>query len=135
MKGPLHIYIHALNICRIHPSLLIPETELYELLAVQRRRLITLASSLKQGPLDSMMQTALLEVSSSSTGNHQTAADMIDSSNRYMATCAYLYMTCSIAVRVLAFSKRLMLAWREEQAYMHTQNKRGYEYHKPKQRS
>lgn len=63
-------------------SLLVPETELYELLCILRRKLVAFASLLKQGALDSLMQKALLEVSSTSTGSQSASSSVVDSSNR-----------------------------------------------------
>jgi hypothetical protein len=48
-------------------GLLVPETELYEILAVQRRRLVTWCNSKLQGPLDATLQAAL-EISTSAAG-------------------------------------------------------------------
>ena len=59
--------------------LLVPETELYELLQVMRRRLIRWVQSQRQGGVDTVLQTAL-QVSSSTTGS--SAID-IDTSNRW----------------------------------------------------
>lgn len=59
-----------------------PETELYELLQVQRRRLVKWASSCKQGVLDEVMQTAL-QISSSLTGSMKTSASVLDNQNRW----------------------------------------------------
>jgi thiol-disulfide isomerase/thioredoxin len=61
--------------------LLVPESELYEVLAVQRRRVVQLASELLQEPLDAVMQSVLdtatslsgaINVSSSEIGNANT---------------------------------------------------------------
>ena len=60
----------------------IPETELYELLQVSRRRLITWLSNCKQGVLDEIMQT-VLQVSSSLTGSLKTSAEILDAQNRW----------------------------------------------------
>jgi hypothetical protein len=59
-----------------------PETELYELLQVQRRRLVMWANNCKQGVLDEIMQTAL-QVSSSLTGSLKTSATILDNQNRW----------------------------------------------------
>lgn len=59
-----------------------PETELYELLQVQRRRLIKWATLCKQGVVDEVMQTAL-QVSSSLTGSLKTSAEILDNQNRW----------------------------------------------------
>ena len=63
------------------PALLIPEPELYELLAVQRRRLIEYCLSMSQGPLDLVLQTSL-QVSTSSAGVLQRRV-VVDSQNRW----------------------------------------------------
>lgn len=62
--------------------LTMPETELYELLQVQRRRLVTWIGQCRQGILDEVMQTAL-QVSSSLTGSFKTSADILDVQNRW----------------------------------------------------
>jgi hypothetical protein len=59
----------------------VPETELYELLQVQRRRQIAWASSCRQGQLDEVMQTAL-QLSSSLTGSLKVSAEILDNQNR-----------------------------------------------------
>lgn len=59
--------------------LLVPETELYELLQVVRRRLIRWVQCQRQGALDTVLQTAL-QVSSSTTGSSDVE---IDKSNRW----------------------------------------------------
>jgi len=60
-----------------------PETELYELLQVQRRRLLTwLGNSCSQGLLDEIMQTAL-QLSSSFTGSFRTSALVLNNQNRW----------------------------------------------------
>lgn len=64
-----------------HPPLLIPEPELYELLTVQRRRLIDYCLSMSQGPLDLVLQTSL-QVSTSSAGVLQRRV-VVDSQNRW----------------------------------------------------
>lgn len=63
---------------RIH----LPETELYSLLQVQRRRVVEWLKSCKQGVLDEVMQTAL-QVSSSLTGSFKASADILDAQNRW----------------------------------------------------
>jgi hypothetical protein len=63
---------------RIH----LPETELYSLLQVQRRRVVEWLKSCKQGILDEVMQTAL-QVSSSLTGSFKASADILDAQNRW----------------------------------------------------
>jgi hypothetical protein len=63
-------------------KLLVPETELYELLTVVRRRLITWPSFKKQSPLDEVLQTAL-QVSSSTTGSLRASAAIVDAANRW----------------------------------------------------
>jgi hypothetical protein len=59
-----------------------PETELYELLQIQRRRLINWMNSCRQGVLDEVMQTAL-QVSSSLTGSLKASAALLDDQNRW----------------------------------------------------
>ena len=59
-----------------------PETELYELLQVQRRKLVTWMNNCKQGILDSVMQTSL-QVSSSLTGSMKASAVVLDDQNRW----------------------------------------------------
>jgi hypothetical protein len=59
-----------------------PETELYELLQVTRRRLVCWLSTCKQGILDEVMQTAL-QISSSLTGSLKASAEVLDSQNRW----------------------------------------------------
>jgi hypothetical protein len=63
---------------RIH----LPETELYSLLQVQRRRIVKWLSTCRQGVLDEVMQTAL-QVSSSLTGSFKASADILDAQNRW----------------------------------------------------
>lgn len=59
-----------------------PETELYELLQTQRRRLVTWMNNCRQGVLDEVMQTAL-QVSSSLTGSLRSSAAILDDQNRW----------------------------------------------------
>lgn len=63
---------------RIH----LPETELYSLLQVVRRRVVKWLSNCRQGILDEVMQTAL-QVSSSLTGSFKASADVLDAQNRW----------------------------------------------------
>jgi thiol-disulfide isomerase/thioredoxin len=63
-------------------KLLLPETELYELLTVVRRRLITWPTFKKQTQLDDVLQTAL-QVSSSTTGSLRASAAIVDAANRW----------------------------------------------------
>ena len=63
---------------RIH----LPETELYSLLQVQRRRVVKWLANCRQGILDEVMQTAL-QVSSSLTGSFKASADILDAQNRW----------------------------------------------------
>ena len=63
---------------RIH----LPETELYSLLQVQRRRVVEWLGQCKQGILDEVMQTAL-QISSSLTGSFKASADILDAQNRW----------------------------------------------------
>lgn len=60
----------------------LPETELYSLLQVQRRRIITWLSRCRQGVLDNVLQT-VLQVSSSLTGNLKTSSEILDAQNRW----------------------------------------------------
>ncbi len=60
----------------------VPETELYELLQVQRRRLINWMNHCRQGTLDEVMQTAL-QVSSSLTGSMKASAASLEDHNRW----------------------------------------------------
>eukprot|EP01038_Epipyxis_sp_PR26KG_P004031 gene4031-5768_t len=59
-----------------------PETELYELLQISRRRLVEWIGSCRQGVLDEVMQTAL-QVSSSLTGSFKASAEILDNQNRW----------------------------------------------------
>jgi hypothetical protein len=67
---------------RENGRLLVPETELYELLQHQKRKLVEWCYELKQGELDLVMQ-ATLQVSTSSTGSLRASAEIIDASNRW----------------------------------------------------
>jgi uncharacterized membrane protein YgcG len=67
---------------RVAGRLLIPETQLYEVLQVQRRRLITWTNSLPQRGLDGVMQTGL-QLSTSTTGSLVRAAKEVDPMNRW----------------------------------------------------
>jgi hypothetical protein len=62
--------------------LLMPETEIYELLQVQRRRIVTFSNRSTQGIVDKVMQTTL-QVSSSLTGSLAVSADVLDHQNRW----------------------------------------------------
>lgn len=62
--------------------ILVPETELYEVLQIQRRRLIYYCRSLQQGPLDSILQSAL-QISTSTTGSLRANAEVVDQYNRW----------------------------------------------------
>ena len=59
-----------------------PEAELYEILQVQRRRLVTWCRTLKQGVLDDIMQTSL-QISASTTGSLRVSAEIVDAQNRW----------------------------------------------------
>lgn len=59
-----------------------PETQIYELLQVSRRRLINWLGSSRQGILDEVMQT-VLQVSSSLTGSFKASAAILDNQNRW----------------------------------------------------
>jgi len=63
-------------------QLLVPETEIYELLTVTRRRLITWPRLQAQGDLDHVLQTAL-QISSSTTGSLRASAAVLDAGNRW----------------------------------------------------
>eukprot|EP00961_Rhodomonas_salina_P206293 2784624-Rhodomonas_salina.1 len=67
---------------RANGRILLPETELYEVLAVQRRRLVIYAQTQKQRFLDNMMQT-VLQVATSSTGAATNTAEVVDAANRW----------------------------------------------------
>ena len=56
--------------------LVMPESELYEVLAVQRRRLVQNAVALRQKPLDSMMQTVLNTATSLSGAINFASSDV-----------------------------------------------------------
>ena len=74
---------HTFNKCsRDRGAMLLPEFELYELLSVQRRRLVEYCASLPQGRLDDVMQTAL-QVSTSATGSLRASAEIVDAANRW----------------------------------------------------
>jgi hypothetical protein len=59
-----------------------PETELYQVLQVTRRRLVNWLRESRQGVLDTVMQTAL-QVSSSLTGSLKASAEVLDAQNRW----------------------------------------------------
>jgi len=62
--------------------MLMPETELYEILHVQRRRLVNWLTGCRQGVLDEVMQFAL-QISSSVTGSLKTGSEILDKQNRW----------------------------------------------------
>ena len=62
--------------------LLIPETEIYEVLQVTRRKIVDWVHDQKQGTLDEVLQTAM-QVSSSTTGSMHMIKDNITGSNRW----------------------------------------------------
>lgn len=62
--------------------LLMPETELYELLTVQRRQLIEFTRSLVQHEFDHVLQSAL-QVSTSTTGSLRASFEVVDAHNRW----------------------------------------------------
>jgi hypothetical protein len=62
--------------------LLMPETELYELLQLQRRRIVSWGNAATQGVVDAVMQTAL-QLSSSLTGSLAVSAEVLDEQNRW----------------------------------------------------
>lgn len=63
-------------------TLQMPETQLYELLQIQRRRLVNWLSHQRQGITDEIMQTAL-QVSSSLTGSLKASTEFLDNQNRW----------------------------------------------------
>ena len=74
---------HTFNLpVRQKGALLVPESEVYELLSHVRHSLVGWAGTQKQGPIDRVMQTAL-QVSTSSTGSLRVSADVINSQNRW----------------------------------------------------
>jgi hypothetical protein len=62
--------------------LCVPETEIYEMMYVVRRRTINWMLNCKQGICDEIMQTAL-QISSSLTGSFKTSAEVLDNQNRW----------------------------------------------------
>ena len=62
--------------------MILPETELYELLQVQRRRLVGYMRTQKQYELDDVLQTAL-QVSTSTTGSLRASSEVVDAHNRW----------------------------------------------------
>ncbi|KAJ1404620.1 hypothetical protein B484DRAFT_219412, partial [Ochromonadaceae sp. CCMP2298] len=62
--------------------LTLPETELYSLLQVVRRRVVLWLGECRQGLLDEVMQTAL-QAASSLTGSLKASADVLDAHNRW----------------------------------------------------
>ena len=62
--------------------LLVPETELYELLQHTRRALIGHARGRAQYALDALLQSAL-EVATSATGSLRASGDVVDATNRW----------------------------------------------------
>lgn len=60
----------------------VPETELYEILQISRRRVVNWLALSKQKVVDEVMQTAL-QVSSSLTGSLKVSADALDNQNRW----------------------------------------------------
>jgi thiol-disulfide isomerase/thioredoxin len=74
---------HTWNKSTVEGSRLqMPETQIYELLQVNRRRMITWLSQCRQGILDEVMQT-VLQVSSSLTGSFKASAAILDDQNRW----------------------------------------------------
>eukprot|EP00808_Paulinella_micropora_P008730 g77250.t1 len=67
---------------RAQGRLLIPEHQLYEVLSVQRRRLLRFHGALSQGPLDNVLQE-VLQVSSSTTGALRASAEVVDANNKW----------------------------------------------------
>lgn len=70
------------NATREQGRLLVPETELYELLTVQRRRLVEFSRTLVQYDFDEVLQCAL-QVSTSTTGSLRASTDMVAAANRW----------------------------------------------------
>ena len=60
----------------------VPETDLYEILQISRRRVVNWLSFSKQKDVDEVMQT-VLQVSSSLTGSLKVSADVLDNQNRW----------------------------------------------------
>eukprot|EP00457_Paulinella_chromatophora_P000002 gb/GEZN01000002.1/.p1 GENE.gb/GEZN01000002.1/~~gb/GEZN01000002.1/.p1 ORF type:complete len:6816 (+),score=1425.09 gb/GEZN01000002.1/:114-20561(+) len=67
---------------RSQGRLLMPEHQLYEVLAVQRRRLLRYHGELSQGSLDAVLQE-VLQVSSSTTGALRASAEVVDANNKW----------------------------------------------------
>ena len=70
------------KVVRAMGQLLVPETDLYEILSTTRRSVIAWCASQRQAALDWMMQTAL-QVSTSSTGSLRASAEIVDAQNRW----------------------------------------------------
>jgi len=70
------------KVVRAMGQLLVPETDLYEILSSTRRSVIAWCSSQRQAALDWMMQTAL-QVSTSSTGSLRASAEIVHAQNRW----------------------------------------------------
>ena len=70
------------KLVRAAGQLLVPETELYEVLSTTRRALMQWCARQQQGTLDWLMQTAL-QISTSSTGSLRASGAMIDAQNRW----------------------------------------------------
>ena len=67
LKNILGSFIYLTTRHTWNGELLVPENELYEILCIQRRRLVRWCNSKRQGPLDSTLQ-ASLEISTSAAG-------------------------------------------------------------------
>eukprot|EP00750_Incisomonas_marina_P014138 INCI17609.11.p1 GENE.INCI17609.11~~INCI17609.11.p1 ORF type:complete len:5029 (+),score=1065.32 INCI17609.11:298-15384(+) len=80
LKNILGSFIYLTTRHTWNGSLLVPENEMYEILSVQRRRLVQWCNTKRQGPLDTALQSSL-EISTSAAGAfaHQHA----DSQNRW----------------------------------------------------
>lgn len=70
------------KVVRAMGQLLVPETDLYEVLSSTRRSLIVWCAARRQNSLDWVMQISL-QVSTSSTGSLRASADVVDQQNRW----------------------------------------------------
>jgi hypothetical protein len=70
------------KVARSMGQLLVPETDLYEILSCCRRSLIAWCAAQRQASLDWMMQTAL-QISTSTTGSLRASAAVMDVQNRW----------------------------------------------------
>lgn len=70
------------KVVRAMGQLLVPETDLYEVLSSTRRSLIAWCAAQRQASLDWMMQAAL-QISTSLTGSLRASAEIVDVQNRW----------------------------------------------------